>query len=272
VQENQNGPSYEGKTKYGNARADRVHENQNGPCYEGKQNMETPEHAEFMRRRGQFGGINLVTKTGDKDDGDENVPLISKLIEVELSVKKAFEHVMKTKVGPDEKIPDELLEKINTSLSSYKSEKSVQIPIYDQLHQANVCVICDLFITGTAELFWIHKNTLLQHVDDHELDGLLLSPRARSKITGENLCCSQCNRALKIDKMDKNPPKFAIANNFAIGSLPHCLSNLLTDVKSPLLSPIRPFVDVMSYYGGARKSITGSYSFFNQDVEKMLEL
>jgi len=68
--------------------------------------------------------------------------------------------------------------------------------------------------------------------------------------------------------MDKNMPKFAIANNFAIGSLPHYLSNLLTDVTSPLLSPIRLFVFVMLYYGGAHKSITGSYSFFNQDVEK----
>jgi hypothetical protein len=68
--------------------------------------------------------------------------------------------------------------------------------------------------------------------------------------------------------MDKNPPKFATANNFAIGSLPHYLSNLLTDVTSPLLSPIRLFVFVMLYYGGAHKSITGSYSFFNQDVEK----
>ena len=251
-----------------------------------RQNMDTPEQVEFRRRRGQFGGINLENRAGDEDYEDENVPLISQSIEVELSVKKAFEHLMKTKVGPDEKIPDELLEKINTSLSSYKTENTVHIPIYDQLHQANVCVICDRFITGTAELFWIHKNTLLQHksrlqiqdlnpnlqqcykVDDHELDGLLLSPRARVKITGEYLCCSQCNKALKIDKMDKNPPKFAIANNFAIGSLPQYLSNLLTDVTSPLLSPIRPFVYVMSYYGGAHKSITGSYSFFNQDVEK----
>ncbi len=169
-----------------------------------RQNMDTPEQVEFRRRRGQFGGINLENRAGDEDYEDENVPLISQSIEVELSVKKAFEHLMKTKVGPDEKIPDELLEKINTSLSSYKTENTVHIPIYDQLHQANVCVICDRFITGTAELFWIHKNTLLQHksrlqiqdlnpnlqqcykVDDHELDGLLLSPRARVKITGFN--------------------------------------------------------------------------------------
>jgi hypothetical protein len=255
-----------------------------------KQKMDTREEESFRKEqdalRDQLGGINMENEIGDEEDEDENVLLISQSIEVEHSVKKAFEHLMKTKIGPDEKIFDELWEKINTSLSSYESEKSIQIPIYDQLHQANVCVICDCFITGTAELFWIHKSTLLQHksrlqiqdlnqnlqqcykVDDHDLDGFLLSPRARLKVTGEYLCCSQCNKARKVDKMDKNPPKFAIANNFAIGSLPQYLLNMLTDVTSPLLSPIRPFVYVMSYYGGAHKSITGSYSFFNQDVEK----
>jgi hypothetical protein len=276
--------------KYGNARTGKIRRRRNAQKNKERQMMDTREEESFRKeqdtQRDQFGGINMENGTGDEDDEDENVPLISQSIEVEHSVKKAFEHLMKTKVGPDEKIPDELLEKINTSLSSYKSEKSVQIPIYDQLHQANVCVNCDCFITGTAELFWIHKSTLLQHkprlqiqdlnpnlqqcykVADHNLDGLLLSPRARVKVTGEYLCCSQCYRALKVDKMDKNPPKFVIANNFAIGSLPHYLSNLLTDVTSPLLSPIRLFVFVMLYYGGAHKSITGSYSFFNQDVEK----
>jgi len=116
-----------------------------------RQNMGTPEQVEFRRRRGQFGGINLENRAGNEDYEDENVPLISQSIEVELSVKKAFEHLMKTKVGPDEKIPDELLEKINKALSSYTTDNTVHIPIYDQLHQANVCVICDRFITGTAE-------------------------------------------------------------------------------------------------------------------------
>ncbi len=45
--------------------------------------------------------------------------------------KKAFEHLMKTKVGPDEKIPDELLEKINTSLSSYKTENKQPCQVKD---------------------------------------------------------------------------------------------------------------------------------------------
>ena len=40
-------------------------------------------------------------------------------------------------------------------------------------------------------------------------------------------------RALRNDRLNKNPPKFAIANNFAIGSLPKNLLSLVTDVTSP---------------------------------------
>jgi hypothetical protein len=82
------------------------------------------------------------------------------------------------------------------------------------------------------------------------------------------MCCSQCERAMRNDRLDKNPPKFAIANNFAIGSLPKNLLSLVTDVTSPLLSPVRPFAYILSYSGGAHKVITGSFSFFNQSIEK----
>jgi len=73
---------------------------------------------------------------------------------------------------------------------------------------------------------------------------------------------------LQNDRLDKNPIKCAIANNFAIGTLPQQWSGLLTDVASPLLSPVRPFTYMMSYSGGGHKSITGTFTFFNQRVEK----
>ena len=71
-------------------------------------------------------------------------------------------------------------------------------------------------ITGTADLNWIKKNTLIQHkarltipdinselqkcyqVSDPDLHELLLSPRARFKKNGEYLCCTQCERALQM--------------------------------------------------------------------------
>jgi hypothetical protein len=163
---------------------------------------------------------------------------------------------------------------------------SSSIPLYEQCHQANVCVCCDWFICGTDELHWIKKNTLLQQksrlilpnlnnqlqscytVLDPELQGLLLSPRASFTRNGEYLCCSQCFKLLAHDELNKNPPKFAIANNFAIGVLPSPLSDSLTEVTSPLLSPVRPYAYVLSYSGGAHMAISGSFSFFIQPVEK----
>ena len=136
--------------------------------------------------------------------------------------------------------------KWSISLSLQKRNgRNIEITLYDQLHQANVCVICDRFITGTADLNWIKKNTLLQHktrltlpginmelqkcyqVSDPDLHELLLSPRARFKKVREYLCCTQCERALQYDRLDKNPPKYAISNNFAIGTLPDQFSNML---------------------------------------------
>jgi hypothetical protein len=68
--------------------------------------------------------------------------------------------------------------------------------------------------------------------------------------------------------MNNNAAKFAISNNFATGILPEFIFSTLTEEKGPLLSPIRPFAYIMSYSGGAYKATSGSFSFFNQNVEK----
>ncbi|MFN9982734.1 MAG: DUF6570 domain-containing protein, partial [bacterium] len=46
------------------------------------------------------------------------------------------------------------------------------------------------------------------------------------------------------------------------------LSDSLTEVTSHLLSPVRPYAYVLSYIGGTHKAISGSFSFFNQSVDK----
>jgi hypothetical protein len=67
------------------------------------------------------------------------------------------------------------------------------------------------------------------------------------------------------------PPKFAIANNFAIGLLPDNLSFKITEITSPMLSPVRPYAYVLSYCGGgAHKAFSGSFSFFNQSPENLM--
>jgi hypothetical protein len=85
---------------------------------------------------------------------------------------------------------------------------------------------------------------------------LLLSPRTRFTTNGEYICV--VHRYLKNDKLGKNTPKFAISNNFA---LPSPLQDLLTEVRIPLLFPVRPYAIVLSYRGGAHKAISGSFSF-----------
>ena len=89
-----------------------------------------------------------------------------------------------------------------------KAGGKVTIACALQHNKSNVCVCCDRFICGTDELHWIKKTTLLQQksrlilpnlknqlqscytVLDPELQGLLLSPRARFTRNGEYLCCS----------------------------------------------------------------------------------
>ncbi len=107
-------------------------------------------------------------------------------------------------------------------------------------------------------------------VHDPDLKHLLLSPRARIRENDEYLCCSQCHRSLQNDMLDKLPPKFAIANNFAIGLLPDNLSSKINEITSPMLSPVRPYAYVLSYCGGAHKAISGSFSFFNQSPENLM--
>jgi hypothetical protein len=55
---------------------------------------------------------------------------------------------------------------------------------------------------------------------------------------------------------------------WAIGTLPQELLELITEVAGPLIAPVRPFAYVMSFSGGAHKSITGSFTFFSQKVEE----
>jgi hypothetical protein len=100
-------------------------------------------------RKNQINGISLLNEFEDEISENErsiHVPMITKNIEIENSVKKAFEHIMKTKIGQDETIPDDILQMIHRSNSNEQNGRNIEIPLYDQLHQANVCIICDRFI------------------------------------------------------------------------------------------------------------------------------
>ena len=183
-------------------------------------------------------------------------------------------------------------------------------------HQIPVCVICDRFIIGVEEICSIKRETIEEHhvrlgVKQYEthyarklpeelilqytlpgLEGILLSPRARKQehfaldgleeISYE--ACSTCARALTPKKIKSSPPKFAIANGFAIGSIPPVISiktahdevqeisvneHNVSDLLCATLSPVRPHGYVFAYSGGSQSSIQGHFSFFEMDQSHM---
>jgi hypothetical protein len=126
--------------------------------------METPEQAEIRRRNN---AENMVTQRSSSARNENieqqtEVPLISRYVETEEAIQKAFHHMMKTKIGHDELFSDEIREAVTKVVGDSNNGTEVQIPIYEQCHQANVCVCCDRFICGTEEINWIHKGILLQ--------------------------------------------------------------------------------------------------------------
>ena len=50
--------------------------------------------------------------------------------------------------------------------------------------------------------------------------------------------------------------------------MPPKILELVTEVNGPLISPVCLFAYVMSFTGGAHKSITGSYTFSGNNVEE----
>jgi hypothetical protein len=78
------------------------------------------------------------------------IPRISEFFEVIQSNRNAFKHLMKTKVTHNEIFMDEVKDNIRLTSPSTDKFSLVTIPIYDQCHQANVCVCCDRFICGDS--------------------------------------------------------------------------------------------------------------------------
>jgi hypothetical protein len=178
------------------------------------------------------------------------------------------------------------------------------------LQRANVCVVCDRLIIGMEEVKRISKQQLTENADrlnvsqyeehfsislkqdlvvqyqveDYDLKDLLLSPRAQRSIDKKHYqCCSSCYNCLVKGKKEegRNPPKFSIANGFAIGHIPKLLryktksgemkekevdvEKDFDDIFCSAISPVRPFGYVHAYSGGKQKSIKGHFSFFSVD-------
>jgi hypothetical protein len=129
------------------------------------------------------------------------------MVNVEEPQRSAFYHIMKTKIEADEHLTKDIRDKIGLNTKNVTTNGNMR-PLFNQIHQSNVCVCCDRFLTGTEELNWINKKTLIANrvglmnpditnetlracyrVRDEELKELLLSPRARVKMSGDYICC-----------------------------------------------------------------------------------
>jgi hypothetical protein len=238
-------------------------------------------------RKNLINGISLLNEFEDEileNKRGIHVPMITKNIKIENSVKKSIWAYYENQNWTGWNYPRWFIAS-DPSVYLYRTKwEKYWYPIV--LSIASSQCLCNLW--QIYHWNWIKKNTLIQHkarltipdinselqkcyqVSDPYLHELLLSPIAGFKKNGEYLCCTQCERALQNDRLDKNPPKYAIANNFAMGTLPQQLSGLLTDVTRPLLSPVKPFAYMMSYSGGAHKSITGTFTFLTGVWSKIL--
>lgn len=166
------------------------------------------------------------------------------------------------------------------------------------IHSANICVVCDRFITGVMDIFWIKKSDLKRNStklsvtscetkckikipsmlrnqyrcidEDDTLNDLLLSRRAKKSEKGYMICQS-CKNSLIDNKNVKGPPRFAIANGFVIGHIPPNVmtESDITELVSAMIAPVRPFSYAMSFSGGALKTLKGHHTFFESNVTHM---
>ena len=164
--------------------------------------------------------------------------------------------------------------------------------------------MCDYFIIGTEPLRTMSRKQLKAHkkwlgVHEYEqyhevklnkfqisqyhvpsLPSMLLSRRSR-KIGKGWVTCGHCHTSLRPNtKFRPNPPKYAIANGFAIGEFPEEIERVnpkfnerkrkvnvenVSEELRALLAPVRPYGYIFAYSGGAHKSIQGHYQFFETD-------
>ena len=105
---------------------------------------------------------------------------------------------------------------------------------------------------------------------------MFLLPRA-SLDTSENKdgerenrysCCESCYCSLQ--GKGKSPPKFSIANGFAIGHLP-AEFNDISDIIASMISRVRPFAYILSFQGGQNKKLKGTFTFLTTTLNKQKE-
>jgi hypothetical protein len=135
-----------------------------------RKNKETPEQADIRRKKNSLRSAerrkrklsldNISQKLNFNLEHEENFPYISKMVNNNDVIHRAFHHIMKTKIGSDEYLTKDIREQIGLNVETTSTTKCSN-PLLKEIHQSNICVCCDRFIIGTEELNWISKTILL---------------------------------------------------------------------------------------------------------------
>ncbi len=136
-----------------------------------RNNKETPDQAERRKknesirsaerqRRIKFTGDNISQIIDIELEVNDHFPYISKMVNSDETINRAFRHIMKTKIGADEYLNKDIREQIGLNVESTSKTKTSD-SILDEIHQPNICVCCDRFIIGTEEINWMNKKILL---------------------------------------------------------------------------------------------------------------
>ena len=181
----------------------------------------------------------------------------------------------------------------------YDQERIMHVTGKPNEYRAAVCVLCDRLIIGCESIHKITAESLRSQekktrisvksyedyhqvnlkdelisqyqISGHDLEGLLLSPRAKETTTRDGRvafeACSSCYNAWQTEF--DSPPKHAISNGFAIGHIPeHIIKDEdITEQMSALVARVRPFAYLFAYTAGAHKAIRGHFSFFEVDLD-----
>jgi hypothetical protein len=197
--------------------------------------QQSPEEKESMRRS------NAIARKQKRRNKSEEDALRRKRQRRACDAARNQEHEKAQEDKDDDSLSPYIQKAIKQALEKLHWTKNDDDP---RLHSSYVCIICDCFIHGTDSVCSLKANEIKAHrqrlsVDAYEnyyktsfpeefkkqyhvagFPGLFLSPRSR-RYKGGWVTCPLCRSSMRPSNATKtNPPKFAIANGFVIGSFP----------------------------------------------------
>ena len=119
-----------------------------------RKNKETPEQADIRkknesirsaeRRKRKF-TLDNISKTLSFDlENEENFPYISKMVDDNDVINRAYHHLMKTKIGSDEYLTKDIREKIGLNMESTSTTKCSNLLLNESINQIYVSAVTDL--------------------------------------------------------------------------------------------------------------------------------